>query len=58
MAQREIVFVLSKETDAEFQEALKRLREDFSDWRVCGLARREETKNNQRIPVAVITIEL
>lgn len=58
MAEREIIFILSRETDVELQNALRRLAEDFPGWEVCRIARREEVRNNQRIPVGVITVRL
>jgi hypothetical protein len=57
MPQREIVFILSQETDAEFQGALARLQSDFPGWSVCGISRREEVRNGKSVPLGVITVQ-
>jgi hypothetical protein len=55
---RTIQFVVSNETDTRFQEALKRLHEDFGNWKIAGLSRAEEDQNGIKVPVCVITVEL
>ena len=55
---RTLKFVVSQETDPRFQNALKRLNDDFGNWKIVSLDRVEEDQNGIKVAVCVITVEL
>jgi hypothetical protein len=55
---RTLEFVVSQETDPGFQQALKRLHDDFGNWKIVSLTRVEQNQNGIKVPVCVITVEL
>ena len=47
-----------KRQTPRFQQALKRLNEDFGNWKIASLTRVEQDQNGVKVPVCVITVEL
>ena len=56
MAERQLRFVLSGETDSNFKKALQELQEEFAAWKVVGVSREEEERDEVTVPVGVIKI--
>lgn len=58
MAKKTIKFILSDETDLQFQSALKQWKENFPDYTVVNLEREEVAENGTPIAYAIITLEV